>query len=266
MAFRNIDSDCPHEHTALLSTHRCSKGAGMSLSEHISDVIKSARELKKIADEMGNIELKSRLLEEIDRLQELREALAESGELAAFADPQENPPPLPAPVSEPATDDSAFHVIKPDDKGETYEIHIDGGAADEAVATEAKPDELPPDKPSTDSQEERFRLGEAVLRKLEPQHQRILKQMNDILTDEQKFRKQSLTREGQAAGKSANEIQQAVLTSLELTEKQQQLLAVARKELHDIRAEIARQVDGLLTAEQRRRLQKSIVKEIAASH
>lgn len=237
----------------------------MSLSESISRVIKSARELKTIADKLGNFEIKSRLLEEIDRLQELREALAESGEIAQFSLRQETPDPSQVQPREPSSSDSATHVILPALEGETYKIHVDGDSSNEIDTADATQEESTSNKPSED-EEERYRRGEAVLRKLEPQQQRIIKKMNDILTDEQKIRKQTLTREGQAAGKSAAAIQQEVLASLDLTDKQKQLMAAARKELHDIQAEIVRQVDGLLTVEQRKRLQKLILKELASRH
>lgn len=235
----------------------------MSLSEHISRVIKSARELKKIAGEMGNIELKSRLLDEIDKLQELRESLAESGELAQFHASNEASEPSPIQTREAASGDSAIHVVKPAEAGETYEIHVDLVASDDdhqedAVSSDAD------GGPGDEQQAERFRLAEAILRKLEPTHQAILKKMNDVLTEDQKIKKLELTRDGQSAGKSPNQIQQEVMAALELTDKQRQLLATARKELHDIRAKIAREVDSLLTVEQRKRLQRKILKEIAA--
>lgn len=238
----------------------------MSLSESISRVIKSARELKSIADKLGNFEIKSRLLEEIDRLQELREALAESGEIAQFSLRQEPPDPSQVQPREPSSSDSATHVILPALEGETYKIHVDGDSSNEIDTADATQEKSASNKPSEEDEDERYRRGEAVLRKLEPQQQRIIKKMNDILTDEQKIRKQTLTREGQAAGKSAAAIQQEVLASLDLTDKQKQLMAAARKELHDIQAEIVRQVDGLLTVEQRKRLQKLILKELAARH
>jgi hypothetical protein len=230
----------------------------MSLSEHISSVIKSARKLKKIADETGNIELKSQLLDEIDKLQELREALAESGELAQFHPPQETAHTGPAPfVQEPESSDVA-HIIQPAAAGETYDIHSSLDDDDD------DPDRVALSDDASEQQAERFHLAETILRKLEPKHQAILKKMNDVLTEEQQFRKQTLTREGQAAGKPSNQIQQEVMAALDLTDKQRQLLATARKELHDIREEIAQQLDGLLTDDQRRRLQKKILKEIAA--
>ncbi|HUG20452.1 MAG TPA: hypothetical protein VMM56_15805 [Planctomycetaceae bacterium] len=238
----------------------------MSLSESISRVIKSARELKSIADELGNRELKSRLLEEIDRLQELKEALAESGELAQFSLQQASPDSIPARPSEPASSDSATHVIVPAVEGETYKIHVDGEPAEATATTVANQKESGSERPSEEGEDERYRRGEALLRKLEPQQQQILKKMNDILTEEQKIRKQAITREGQSAGKSAAEIQQALLASLDLTDKQKQLMAAARKELHDVQTEIVRQVDGLLTVEQRKRQQKTILKELAARH
>ena len=219
----------------------------MSLSEHISRVIKSARELKTIADELGNLDLKSQLLEEIDQLQELRESLSESGELAQFTAQSTPSEPRVAHSPEPSSSESATHIIKPSEEGETYQIHVDGDQENEASTDSAIENDRESD--NTSEEAERFRRGEAVLRKLEPQQQRILKQMNDILTEEQKIQKQTLTREGHAAGKKGSVIQQEVMAALELTEKQQQLMAVARKELQDIQSEIVQQVDGLLTTE-----------------
>lgn len=227
----------------------------MALMEHISSVIKSARELKNIAGEIGNIELKSRLLDEIDKLQELRESLAGSGELAQHTAPQETAKRSPATLLQDVeTSDVTAHVIQPDAAGDTYDIHSDFDDDDAVTVSDD----------SSEQQAERFHLAETLLRKLEPQHQAILKRMNDVLTEEQQFRKQTLTREGQAAGKPPNLIQQEVMAALKLTDKQRQLLAAARKELHDIREEIAQQLDGLLTDDQHRRLQKKILKEIAA--
>lgn len=137
-----------------------------SVSGSIGRIIASARSLRKIADELDNVELKSQIIDEISTLQEIRDELSEEGgshdvaasELAAVvksagssddstaaagtADetaggetPQNDAPPADMKI-----DEGKFAYIEPGADGETYGIN-------------AEPEEEEPADESSDSEE-----------------------------------------------------------------------------------------------------------------
>ena len=119
-----------------------------SISESIGRLIATARKLRQAADELGNVDLKSQIIDEISTLQEIREELSEEGgshvlsstDLAAVVKAAAS-----VKVEEPAAEkapqesgqlmlkEAKFAVIAPSDDGDPYGIGAD--SKDEAVDT-----------------------------------------------------------------------------------------------------------------------------------
>ena len=99
--------------------------------------------------------------------------------------------------------------------------------------------------------EQQAKIAELRIKKLEPKHQAAVKKVNDILTDEQRKAKVVAIKAAKEAGKSGKELQQAVQVAVKLTDEQKQLMTTARKELQNMRTEIASQINEMLTDEQR---------------
>ena len=148
--------------------------------------------------------------------------------------------------SDTPTDTDAESSDKPaEDKSDSTES--EESSEQEKSETEEAPSE--PDDGMTP--EQRAVMAEMRISELEPLQQAVVKRMNDILTPEQKKLKSANTKVGQKKGLSGKQLQQFVISSLELSEEQQTKMTSARKELHDLRVEIKRHVANLLTDEQR---------------
>ena len=176
-------------------------------------------------------------------------------------DPEPEPPapePSAQPTPESAEGGEATHE-KPAEGEESSKKAEPEAEAKASVETEEKPTDekdeaespeaTPPDDGMTP--EQRAALAEMRISELEPLQQAVLKRMNDILTVEQKKKKSANTKVGQKKGLAGRELQQFVISSLELSDEQQHRMVVSRKELHDIRVEIKKHVANLLTDEQR---------------
>ncbi len=235
--------------------------------EMVQSLIDSAKRLRSIADELGNVEIKARILDDLVALQEYREQMMSSSDVGAPPAAQHSPPPLrdPNPSSEsrkllPQGNASQYARLDAATDIETYTL---------AFATEepapppvpAPSAETPKDAagtkttpaaavatPPTDA--EKFALAEQKIAELEPLHQAILKKMNDVLTPEQQTAKLAATKKGRTAKLTGKALQDAVVAALQLTDAQQQRLAQAKHELHQVRLAISKQVEGLLSKEQ----------------
>lgn len=261
----------------------------MSVQQVVTQLIRTARQLRDIAGELEQLELKSTLVDCIGTLQELRDEIpgatdtnfemAAAETVAAEAKPAEakpaeaNPAEQPEPASQ-LRDSGGMVVIEPSSDGETYGFSVGEELEPEPEEKPAKPapvqvgpsiDELKAKDPSELTETDRTRLAEARMRELEPQHQAILKRMNDLLTEEQRVTKKKVTRAGRAAGKAAKQIQKEVIAALKLTDQQKMDMAECRKQLQEIRVEMSKQVDGLLSEDQQREIQKSIQNEQSRS-
>ena len=85
--------------------------------------------------------------------------------------------------------------------------------------------------------------------------------MNSTLTPEQKKIKVRETKAGEAAGKSAAEIRNAVYAAMKLTDEQKIRISDSRKQIQQIRASIAEELTWLMDDEQRSKIKsKSGVK------
>ncbi len=134
-----------------------------SISESIGRLVATARKLRQAADELGNVDLKSQIIDEISTLQEIREELSleggshdlSSAELAAVVKTAAS-----ANAEEPASEkvsaesgqliekEEKYAVIAPSGDGETYGI----GAGSEEEAEDAG--DSSKDDQTTDAEED----------------------------------------------------------------------------------------------------------------
>ena len=104
------------------------------------------------------------------------------------------------------------------------------------------------------TKEERSRSAEIRIQELEPLQQSALKKINDVLTPEQAKKKAIAAKAARKAGKKGAELQQYVMSYLDLNAKQKDRMAAAGKELHKIRLAIAREVEHLLDDNQKKQI------------
>lgn len=267
----------------------------MATLDTIVSLIDSAKQLKAIAEESGNVEIKARVLDVIVQLQEIREQVITGGhpprELASGTD---TPPPssveIPVTVSQDWGEAVAQPArLEPSGEIETYSLVADSAtpeseasdadsspeAAEAASAeetgkksksgtkkkkseTESKADSNGEPAPEADlSPEEKVALAEQRIAALEPLHRAALKKINDALTPEQAARKVAATKKGLASGLKGKALQEAVVKALGLTEEQEKIISEGKQDLHKVRLAIGHQVKGLLSKEQLERMLRS---------
>lgn len=250
-----------------------------SVSESIGRIISSARSLRQIADELGNVELKSQIIDEISTLQEIRDELAEkdgshdvaaataSVEPAASAEPDEGSGQL-------KLNDAKFAYIAPSDDGETYDIGALGPGDEEAAGDsesdedssfdegssadveseadsevgEAEPEEKPKKSRPKLTPEQRA-MAEMRIADLEPLSLDAQRRLDAVLTPEQKQIKVQATKAGREAGKSGRELQLYVHKAMKTTPEQRHQLSAARKDLGRLREAIDKELAVLDEAE-----------------
>ena len=127
-----------------------------SISVSIGRLVATARKLRQAADELGNVDLKSQIIDEISTLQEIREELSLEGgshdlsrtELAAVVKAAasakvEEPAPEKAPAESGKLmlKEAKFAVIAPSDDGETYGIGADADEETDDADDSSKDDQ-----------------------------------------------------------------------------------------------------------------------------
>ena len=262
----------------------------MSLLDSVSGLMKSAKNLRTIAENLGNVELKSQIVDEMLQLQEIREQLTATAPTNGDGEAAATPPDREEKDKALSFDDNdKFAHFEPSDDGETYGLHADGEGPnpnsnatptppESAVISSAKTDaDIPTDTASKSdspvgsqfadlSEGDRFRLAEENIRDLEPLNLAALNKMNSILTDGQKKKKAAATKVGIRANKKGRELQQSVMAAIDLDDEQKEQMAEARSELQRIRTAISKQVEGLLTPEQTTQLLKDLGKGHKKEH
>ena len=239
----------------------------------IGRIIKAARRLRDVAGELGQLDLKAEIIDEISDLQELRDELAEGHSSAddASTHAQET-----APVaSKPGTlADNTMAVFQPSGETGTY------GIASEPEPVEAEPEEPEPDAAETDSEDasstaeaaaaatetprkqearrRRAELAEQRIAELESLHAVAANRVNSVLSPEQNKIRVKATKAARAEGKTGHEAHQFVYAAMKLTNEQRNNLAAARKELNSIRIAIGTEVAFLLDEDQKKRIAAEI--------
>ncbi len=258
------------------------------IGESISRLIEIARRLRDAAGELQNVDLKSQIVDEISALQEIRDQLIGSSDStveipvaaalqAAAAARDRNPTGSDRPDKIPLSE-SSMAVLKPSENGETYSLSPQ--EEEEPLLVEEKPVlvevtedtvvqaasssdtaelPIPQDSPDDDklSPEERSARAEMRIAELEPLQRVALKKMNDVLSPEQKKIKMKAEKAGKEQNKEGAELKQFVYSAMKLTPEQKTQISTARKELHTIRAAIAKEVEHLMDDDQKKKVQES---------
>ena len=219
------------------------------LVERINRLVEIARRLRTAADELGQIDLKSQIVDEISTLQEIRDELHGDGSVAEMNSPEAVPEKTdsPAPVKNAESlVDASMGIVEPTGKEETYSItpEEEGGTPPPTVAPDT--DELSVDKPKAGpSVDERRAIIEMRIADLEQLEQAATRRMNDVPTAEQRQIKAKAQKAGREAGKSGKELQQYALGAMRLSPEQRSELQAARKDVLSLREAIEKEGSSL---------------------
>jgi hypothetical protein len=229
----------------------------------ISRLVKSARRLRAAADELGQLDLKSEIVDEITTLQEIREELADDSHLteteiavpsAAAAAPAAASPGADSDSSTltvAAMDDAPMGVVKPTGKEETYSLNPEEEAEEvetasaSAAPTEDSESDSRSDGPKGPSVDERRAVIEMRMADLEQLEQDATRRLNDVPSAEQKKIKVKANHAGREAGKAGKELQQFVYGAMKLTHDQKVEIQAVRKDLASLREAIAKEQASL---------------------
>lgn len=252
----------------------------MSAAVSITRLIDVARRLRTAADEIGNVELKSQIVDEISTLQEIRETLSSDHEteprpvqaasLEATSVPQDSSESLEHRIPEPkdehggVEDSKDFQTkmnrLEPTGDGEGYGILADAPEDEEALADDEsdcsateREKTVDPENASAKTDKKTRSTGnqelsaderaviEMHIAELEPLKQSALRRMNDLFTPEQKKIKAQATKAGRKAGKTGRELQHHVYSAIRMSPEQKEQFLVARKDFESVREAIRKQ-------------------------
>jgi hypothetical protein len=224
------------------------------LLERISALVEVARCLRTAADELGRLDIKSQIVDEISTLQEIRDTVQDAaGDKGAGGDkahhdaePDETETPADSPLEIQA--DAGIGVVEPTGKEETYSLTPEEEAGAEDAVTqgsdefEDKSSEPEKTGPNLDDRRTQIEMRIADLEQLE---QAATKRMNDVPTVEQRQIKAKAQKAGREAGKSGKELQQYALGAMRLSPEQRSELQAARKDVLSLREAIEKERGSL---------------------
>jgi hypothetical protein len=226
----------------------------------ISRLVKIARALRTAADELGQVDLKSQIVDEISTLQEIRDEIADDSHLteteipaslAAAAAPTPEADPASTTETVAALDDASMGVVQPSGTEETYTINaVDEeeeieAANSSASATENAGDESSPTEQKGPNLDQRRAVIEMRIADLEQLEQDATRRLNDVPSTEQKKIKVKANHAGREAGKTGKELQQFVYGAMKLTHDQKVEIQAVRKDLLKLREAIAKEQASL---------------------
>lgn len=221
------------------------------LVEQISRLVEIARRLRAAADELGQVDLKSQIVDEISTLQEIRDELHGDGSVAEVKPPevasQETDSPSPAKDLESLVD-ASMGIVNPTGKEETYSFTAE---AEEEVDAPPPPATAVTDEPSVEkpktgpSVDERRAVIEMRVADLEQLEQAATRRMNDVPTAEQKQIKAKAMHAGREAGRTGKELQQYAMGAMRLSPEQRSELQAARKDVLSLREAIEKERHSL---------------------
>ena len=227
----------------------------------IDRVIKIARSLRDTAGELGKLDLKSQIIDEISTLQELRDDL---DELLKSAGDDEAPADSSGQDTETiSTEDfklgnNTMAVIQPSGDTDTYQISPTADPEPEAAAAssdgEAAEDTASGGTEADPEREKRAAQAQTRIAELEPMHAAAAQRVNKVLTPEQNQIRVKATKAARAAGQTGAEARNYIYAAMKLSDEQKTELASAKKELNSIRAAIAKEIKFLLDEEQKKRV------------
>ena len=236
-----------------------------TIQQCVTRLIETARRLRKIADELNNVELKTQIIDEISSLQDIRDAVADSADsnvdLSANMVQKAAEPDFATPAKAKALGDNAMNIYTPAENAGTYALNEEQEEPEVVEETVDKTEEESPAANDPEHAAKRAAQAEKAIAELEVILQDAIQTMNSILTPEQKAIKVRETKSGEAAGKSAAEIRNAVYAGMKLTDGQKVHISDSRKQIQQIRASIAEELTWLMDDEQRDKIKsKSGVK------
>lgn len=223
----------------------------------IDRVIKIARSLRDVSGELGKLDLKSQIIDEISTLQELRDDLDEllksTGDDAAPTDSSGQDTETLS-TGDFKLSDNSMAVIQPSGDTDTYGISPtpDPEPEAEAAAVDAEADDAAAG--ADPEREKRAAKAQARILELEPMHAAAAKRVNQVLTPEQNQIRVKATKAARAAGKTGAEARNYIYGAMKLSDEQKTELATAKKELNSIRSAIASEIEFLLDEEQKKRV------------
>ena len=218
------------------------------ISANVDRLVEIARRLRTAAGELGQVEIKSQIVDEISELQEIRDELRGSDTKAEAAtsevqDESENPP-----VEVLA--DAGIGIVEPTGNEETYSLTPEDESSDSAESADdsAQPNETESDSgpantpaQTKDTTAEQRALIEMRIADLEQLEQAATKRMNDVPTPEQKQIKAKALKAGREAGRSGKELQQYANGAMHLSPEQRSEIQAARKDVLSLREAIAKE-------------------------
>lgn len=217
----------------------------------ISRLVEIARRLRTAADELGRVEIKSQIVDEISTLQEMRDEVQEDG---ANLD-HDAPDAKEAEVDEasPVTlrEDTSLGIVEPTGNEETYSLtpeeeQEESRSAEEVVSSDSAGEVDSPGKeqagPNLDERRAVIEMRIAELKQLE---QAATKRMHDVPTVEQRQTKAKAQKAGREAGKSGKELQQYAYGAMHLTPEQRSEIQAARKDVLSLREAIEKERTSL---------------------
>jgi hypothetical protein len=212
----------------------------------ISRLVEIARRLRTAADELGQVEIKSQIVDEISVLQEMRDEARDDGDHLDYEVVEAEQVEVAEDSSVELHEDAGLGIVEPTGKEETYSLtpEEENGAADEAASSGGDAD-APATAKAGPKFDERRAVIEMRIADLEQLEQAATKRMNDVPTVEQRQTKAKAQKAGREAGKSGKELQQYAYGAMHLTPEQRSEIQAARKDVLSLREAIEKERDSL---------------------
>ncbi|MFP6765440.1 MAG: hypothetical protein VB858_17565 [Planctomycetaceae bacterium] len=232
-----------------------------SIHESLSRLVDVARRLRDAADVVGNLDLKSQIVDEISVLQDIHDVLAASSDTSIdlpVTPATQTSETTPSTTAKPLGKE-AMSVYRPRKYIGTYAL---SGDDDETETTPGDQSEVPDQAPAKEATgdtgaeaSDRAAQAEQTIAELEQVLQSAIRSMNSVLTTEQKRIKVRETKAAEGSGLSAAELRNRIYAAMNLTDEQKIQIADGRKQISDIRASISEELTYLMDDEQREKIQ-----------
>lgn len=216
------------------------------VARSISRLVEIARRLRTAADELGRVELKSQIVDEISTLQEMRDEARADGDNLDHEGVEAERVEVAEDSQVELHEDAGLGIVEPTGKEETYSLTPEEENEENGPADEASPGgDAETDAPATPKAGPKFDERRAVIEMriadLEQLEQAATKRMNDVPTVEQRHTKAKAQKAGREAGKSGKELQHYAYGAMHLTPEQRSEIQAARKDVLSLREAIEKE-------------------------
>lgn len=219
------------------------------ISANVDRLVEIARRLRAAADELGQVEIKSRIVDEISELQEIRDALRGSDSKSEVAQTEVQDESESSSVEVLA--DGGIGIVEPTGKEETYSLTPEdeddsepvGTVDDPAQTSNAESDagSVNASVNTEDKVAEQRAIIEMRIADLEQLEQAATRRLNDVPTPEQKQIKAKALKAGRESGRTGKELQQYANGAMHLSPEQRSEIQAARKDVLSLREAIAKE-------------------------